>query len=403
MKFIYSLGLLAALIVTSFELLASQGLALRHQFVNNEPIVSYSHSHALLIGVSDYSVDSSWNNLYTVQSDMDDLQEVLESQHGFTTERLVNPTKNDITDAMEAFIANYGSIKEARLVVVINGHSTVIGQEGYLASADSIHPLTSTSEAAKSSISFARIQSWAREIQSKHVLFLMDSCFSGRALGYRGNASFAGLSRQFNQPVKYFITAGDSNERVPAESKFTPALTNILSTSHHEYKTDGLLTGSEMGLFLKEVMASQGLSSQSGAVPGYQNGEIVFSFDTNSIDKKVVIEIDLVNQEPVYEYANRTINIDERNKHCESDRNIHYAVSATPGWEIKPFSISTKLQHRIKSKFNGISDASPTGFVIEGEVANDGTCVRIGNHYLSKDARGKLWGEIDYIEQRQIN
>jgi hypothetical protein len=99
-----------------------------------------------------------------------------------------------------------------------------------------------------------QINSWATQMEAKHVLFVFDSCFSGTIFKQRSNGEDAGnayIRDVMNKPVRQFLTAGDANEKVPAKSVFTPLFLRALE-GEADYTKDGYVTGSELGLYLTQ-------------------------------------------------------------------------------------------------------------------------------------------------------
>ena len=65
-----------------------------------------------------------------------------------------------------------------------------------------------------------QIHAWAKLIESKHALFLFDSCYSGSILKERSFAVPRQIQALTAKPVRMFISAGTAGEPVPAESFF---------------------------------------------------------------------------------------------------------------------------------------------------------------------------------------
>ena len=72
---------------------------------SGETVGLYEESHALVIGVSDYT--AGWPDLESVANDVDAVSASLEG-HGFNVERVLNPTKKELANAFGDFIDQYG-------------------------------------------------------------------------------------------------------------------------------------------------------------------------------------------------------------------------------------------------------------------------------------------------------
>jgi hypothetical protein len=82
-----------------------------------------------------------------------------------------------------------------------------------------------------------------------------------------------------NKPVRQFLTAGDADQRVPAKSIFTPLFIRALEGAA-DYTKDGYVTGSELGLYLKQNLSqyTKNQTPQFGTIrdPDLDQGDIVF-------------------------------------------------------------------------------------------------------------------------------
>ena len=70
-----------------------------------ETVGLYEESHALVIGVSDYT--AGWPDLESVTKDVEAVSTALEGQ-GFNVEQVLNPTKRELAAAIGDFIDQYG-------------------------------------------------------------------------------------------------------------------------------------------------------------------------------------------------------------------------------------------------------------------------------------------------------
>ena len=99
-----------------------------------------------------------------------------------------------------------------------------------------------------------------RLVQSRHVLFVFDSCFSGTILNLRAGVTPEHISDRVKQPVRQFITAGRANEQVPAYSVFKQEFLDLIQGKAKDPFPDGYITGEELGAHLAKK------------VPEYNNG-----------------------------------------------------------------------------------------------------------------------------------
>jgi len=179
----------------------------------------YKESHALLIGASNYQ---TWPQLSSIPSELDEVQSTLEAQN-FEVERLIDPDSQELKMGIEHFIREYGYDSENRLLIFFSGHGHSMNEKGFILPVDT--PMPEDRKAfRRTALPMTQVVAWARDIESKHVLFLFDSCFSGSIFT---NKSMASASERYvrkavSPPVRQFITAGGEDQQVPRFVNQTP-------------------------------------------------------------------------------------------------------------------------------------------------------------------------------------
>ena len=173
--------LVSVLIV--FIVLAAASWAEPQQVISSagREITLYAESHALLIGISDYT--RGWPKLRGVPDDIRTVDAALQKV-GFQTEIVMDPDRQGIDRAITGFIARYGGQPDNRLLIYYAGHGHTVkasyGEEmGYLVPSDAPDPHKDRAGFMGAAISMQTIEVYARQIEAKHVLFVFDSCFSG--------------------------------------------------------------------------------------------------------------------------------------------------------------------------------------------------------------------------------
>ena len=141
----------------------------------------YQNSHALLIGVSDYQ--NGWPDLPGVRKDMALVQEALE-ENGFEVMTIDDPDSEELDKIFDQFISIYGRNPENRLLIYFAGHGhsqlqTYGTTMGYLVPTDAPDPQQDLNGFLDKALDLQMIDVYSKRIQSKHALFLFDSCFSG--------------------------------------------------------------------------------------------------------------------------------------------------------------------------------------------------------------------------------
>ena len=248
---------------------------------SGELVGLYEQSHALVIGVSDYT--AGWPDLESVTKDVEAVSTALEGQ-GFNVEQVLNPTKRELAAAFGDFIDQYGYDPENRLLFYYSGHGYTQElhgrQVGYLVPSDAPNPNEDRKGFSRKSLRMTQVLSWAKQIESKHALFLFDSCFSGSVLKERALVVPRQIRTVTAKPVRQFISAGSAGQTVPADSVFRPSFIRGIR-GEADLDKDGYVTGTELGLFLQKRVASYdtGQTPQFGKIkdPLYDEGDFVFT------------------------------------------------------------------------------------------------------------------------------
>lgn len=243
-----------------------------------QSILSYERSYALLVGVSDYQ--AGWNSLDFVGSELQNVRGALE-RRGFQVITIMDPTIQELRTEVNNFIADYSFDLDNRLLFFFSGHGYTLDRtSGFFVPKDSPDPIVDRRGFLRTALPMEEVLAWARRIQSNHVLFVFDSCFSGSLFSSRANPDPSVIQRTTAGSVRMFITAGNAEEEVPAKSVFTPLFIRGLDGEADLIK-DGYVTGEELGLFLKQRLpyyTGGDQSPQWGKIrdPELDLGDIVF-------------------------------------------------------------------------------------------------------------------------------
>jgi uncharacterized caspase-like protein len=257
---------------TNFALTTAQG----------EKLILQKKSYALLIGMSQYRF---WSKLPGVASDIRAVQSILEKQ-GFIVEVVLDATRPQLYNAFQNFINKYGREAENRLLFYYAGHGytaeLAYGEEmGYIVPKEAPRPNLDMKGFKQSAMDMEQILNFARNIESKHVMFIFDSCFSGSLFARnRGEETPPAIQRKSALPVRQFITSGSANQTVPDKSIFCQQLVRALGGAADMDK-DGYVTGNELGYFLETAVSNYSRNSQTpqyGKIrdPALDQGDFIF-------------------------------------------------------------------------------------------------------------------------------
>ena len=239
-------------------------------------IPGYNKSYAVCIGIDEYKY---WRQLNYAVSDAEDVKDLLLSA-GFEKVKLIKngeATKRNILKALTWLGRVAG--ENDRVVIYYAGHGET--QEGRHSKIGFILPVDCPKENYyMEAISMDKLKEAANYIKAKHILYLMDSCYSGIALNSRGDDAFAiAMTRD---PVIYMITAGKAGENaleMEGHGIFTNYFLRGLKGEADGDKND-VITGTEIGEYVRKWVVAKAKSKNKSQTPQFGQidgeGEIVF-------------------------------------------------------------------------------------------------------------------------------
>jgi peptidoglycan/xylan/chitin deacetylase (PgdA/CDA1 family)/uncharacterized caspase-like protein len=246
----------------------------------------YRQSHALIIGIDKYT---RWPALQYAVRDAKAVQEQLVSRLGFKAENVTllldeQATRANILQAFNGKLADAKQVqRDDRVMVFYAGHGgtrkLASGRDvGYLIPVDA--PLA---DFASDAVSMPQLQEVAEATLAKHVLFIIDACYSGLGLTRGGNA---GVSKNFladnaRRQGRQMMTAGGADQQVADDgpgghSAFTWTLLQALS-GKADLNGDGVITGTELAAYVAPAVAAIARQTPAfGNLAGSEGGEFIF-------------------------------------------------------------------------------------------------------------------------------
>lgn len=260
---------------------AGRGLGIELRAPDGSRVKLYEKSYALVIGESEYA--NGWRRLDGVKRDVEAVRAALE-KHGFQVVVVENADGARLENAYADFIRRYGMQEQNRLLFYFAGHGFTrrqsYGEEmGYIVPADAPNPHADLAGFLSKAMDMEQIERYAKRIQSKHALFIFDSCFSGSLFAVtRGVPDSIGYKTA--RPVRQFITSGSAEEEVPDRSVFREQFVAALG-GEADMNRDGFITGTELGEFLQDRVVNYTHSAQHpqyGKIrnPNLDKGDFVF-------------------------------------------------------------------------------------------------------------------------------
>lgn len=243
----------------------------------------YEKSWAIVIGIDDYA---KWPKLEYAGRDAQAVADTLTGQFGFPSSQVIvlknrEATRNNILAAFHDRLADGRTQKNDRVFVFFAGHGATrqlaSGRDlGYIIPVDS-----DPKEFATDAIAMTDVQNIAESLQAKHVLFVMDACYSGLGLTRGGASSSSFLRENARRTARQMLTAGGADQQVAdsgpnGHSVFTWVLLQALS-GKGDLNGDGLITGTELAAYVAPAVSAVSRQTPAfGSLPGSQGGEFVF-------------------------------------------------------------------------------------------------------------------------------
>ena len=242
----------------------------------------YRESWAVVIGIDQYT---KWPKLRYAVNDARGIKELLISKYSFKPENVFTlfdeqATRENILTLLGDKLGNPDMVKhDDRVFVFFAGHGATrklpSGRDlGYIVPMDG-----DVKDYHGKAISMTNFQDIAEAIPAKHVLFVMDSCYSGLALTRGGGSNY--LQEMTRRSARQMFTAGGANQEVAdggpnGHSVFTWTLLQALE-GKGDLNGDGYITASELAAYTGPIVSS--LSQQTpafGNLAGSEGGEFVF-------------------------------------------------------------------------------------------------------------------------------
>lgn len=250
---------------------------------------TYDRRVALVVGIDEYA--PAVGELSYAVRDARGVEEMLRFHLGFDEVVVLENQEAGRVDILRALLELGESLNQGdQFLVFFAGHGTTYGTErsemGYLVpyDADSL----SKTDVVTAGISMADLRSRLVGLPAKHVLLLVDACYSGyAAVGSRGRSrqplSPSYLREITREPARQLITAGKRHQRSFeadrwGHSAFTYKLLQGLREHLADSDRNGIVTAMELATFLSSSVHSltQGKQTPQFAEFTLDEGEFVF-------------------------------------------------------------------------------------------------------------------------------
>ena len=244
----------------------------------SDTVQLYEKSYALVIGIDNYT--GGWPRLNEAVQDAEAVAEGLKAK-GFEVALAPNLGSSQLREKLRSFFAIKGSDPNARLLLWFAGHGHTINGEGFLVPADA--PVASDPAFKVSALHMRDFGGLVRLAESRHVLSIFDSCFSGTIFTGRAGSVPPAITAKTIKPVRQFLTSGDAGQQVRDDGSYRKLFLRAINgeASGADPNRDGYVTGQELGLYLSQSMADLTQAAQipkSGKLQDvdYNQGDFVF-------------------------------------------------------------------------------------------------------------------------------
>ncbi len=256
-------------------------------------LLGYDNSWAILIGINDFKY---WPDLDYALNDVQDVKNVLIDDYGFDKKNIRVYLNKEVT--LENihillrgdFINRIG--ENDRLVFFWAGHGETRTfrngtEKGFLVPYDGEKKKSKNAYATY--LSMEEMEQFSTNCAAKHILFLIDACYSGFAASTRGATvvqveNEADINRKSRELGRQIITAGKKGEKVLespdwGHSAFTYKLLAGIKSPGFAADTDlnGIISATELASYLTQEVARITNEVQTPVYANFRgSGEFIF-------------------------------------------------------------------------------------------------------------------------------
>ena len=299
-------GLLLSIIVT-VVFAQSKGPGFSHN-PSNAAYSPYENIWIISIGISQYQ--NSEYNLQYADADARAMAQTFASIYTVPQNHIrvvlnADATATGIKSAFSSIQQHVG--KQDGVIVYFSGHGLDYplpsgGKMGYLVPFEG-----NMNDPFTTCLDMDVLRKMADLLRAKHVIFLVDSCYSGIAGTQKSTTSTAAMaevSRMSQLPSRQLITAGRGTERALElshlkHSAFTYWLLNGLR-GQADTNRDGFVLASELFIYLNPKVKTETNNSQTPqmfALPGGQEGDFIFRLDVEREAREAAAQVSTLENE----------------------------------------------------------------------------------------------------------
>lgn len=234
------------------------------------PVIDWGRYHALVIGINDYR---ELPKLHTAINDALRVADLLERQYGFKIHKLINPTHQELVDALDVMRETLTGNDNLLIYYAGHGYLDEGAERGYWL------PVDAQPNRRSKWVSNTTITDTLRSLLAKHVMIVADSCFSGTLSRDANIRQTSGdyWKRISSKAARVTLTSGglepvaDNNGR--GHSPFAAAFIEVLQENTGVMDGTSLFTAMRRPVMLNANQTPE-YSDVRGA--GHDGGDFVF-------------------------------------------------------------------------------------------------------------------------------
>lgn len=264
----------------------------------------YDNSWALIIGINDYE---NVPDLHYAVEDALAIKNMLINEFNFSRNNVrvlidKEATQSNINREMSKLLKSADVNDRVVFYFAGHGETEALGLEevatGFLMPSDA-----DVENLYFSAIPMEDLRNVSKFSKAKHMLFLVDACYSGlAAVNTRGLSTNSPnyIDKITRENARQIITAGQKDEKVLEKdewehSAFTKNLLSGLKDKKANSNGDDFITASELGFYLQEKVSLDTENSQTPQVKRLttHEGEMIFLSKSEKTKQKTDYELDL--------------------------------------------------------------------------------------------------------------
>lgn len=246
-------------------------------------VTAKSNYHALLIAIDTYS-SSTWSDLKNPVRDADVLKKTLKSKYDFLNiHTLYNKqaTRKNVIETLDNLINDLS--ENDNLVVFYSGHGFLLGEEGYWV------PSEARTKERYEMISTNEIKNIVSKAKSKHILMLVDACFSSTIFKSSDFFADSNISNDYYNKVdallsRQAITAGGLKPVADGHGQHSIFAQYLIQFLDKNHQPD--LSASELFDLIKfPITANTSNTPEFGHLQntGHEGGQFIFQLQQEKI------------------------------------------------------------------------------------------------------------------------